>query len=374
MSIDYSDCLLWIGHRYTVSTFIEEARERGCCRKVPQWPAWLKPGKSRIFLAHQDGLAAPHGAVFGYFVLGGVDEVVDGGRGKAPKTTEGDGEYLSEGLLDFLLSCEGEPGEPLAIPRFRAQYEDPRKCGVRPRESRGSSHNPALYLVDSLTRDIDMFFCELVKELIEDELKSGRKVAKKGLKAKARKLFNQAVKKAQERPRKSPTVPGILTGHAETCGTLVLFAEPYPVFHRVPQAAFRGLIEIDGDQLIGEVAETYDHDRLEALSPWRARKIVLPYNHDPLKKLTQAALVEELARECETNKELALSFLKAFENVVGGKLRQNQRVPLSGFGTFLARQRPARKGRNPVTGEAMTIPPRVVIQFRPAEKLGAEVA
>lgn len=366
-----SDCLLWVGHRYTIPKFIEEAQGRGCCRKVPQAPRWLKPGKSRVFLAHQDGLAPQHGVIFGYFVLGGVD-VVDG------KMHE-DGEYLSMETLETLLSCGGGAGEPLTIPRFRALLEGRRLCGLRSKESHGDSlQNPAIYLVDALTRDVDKIFCTLIKALIEEELQlsgSPHKVSAKNLKDKAmsRQLFEEAVRLAQELPRTAPEVPGILKGRAEAHGPLVLFDQPYPVFHRFPQAAFRGLIAIDGDQLIEEVTETYRPQRQENLGAWRSRWILIPYAQDPEEKLTQAVLVEALAHECQTNKEMAHAFLKAFEDIVGSRLKKNGKVPLAGFGTFLARQRPERKGKHPATGQDMLLPPTTSIQFRPAERLRARV-
>ena len=350
-----SDCLLWVGHRYTIPKFIEEAQERGCCRKVPHWPSWLKPGESRVFLAHQDGLAPQHGVIFGYFVLGGVDVVA----GRAHE----DGETLSRETLEALLSCDdGGSGEPLTIPRFRALLEGRRSCGLRSKESHADPlQNPATYLVDALTREVDKIFCALVKALVEEELHhsgSSRKVSAKALKDKVKdqKLFEKAVRLARER-------------RAEAHGPLVLFDQPYPVFHRVPQAAFRSLIEIDGDQLLAEIAETYNPNRQENLGPWRSRWILLPYAQDPAEKLTQAVLVEELAHECQTNKELAYSFLKAFEDVIVGGLRQNGKVPLFGFGTFRVRERPERKGRDPRTGQVLLIPPARDVQFRPSEKL-----
>lgn len=75
----HRDCLIWIGDGFypTVASYVREAESRGCCRQVPNWPAWLKRGETRVFLAHRDGHACcDTGAVFGYFVLRGVDVIL----------------------------------------------------------------------------------------------------------------------------------------------------------------------------------------------------------------------------------------------------------------------------------------------------------
>ncbi len=58
--------------------------------------------------------------------------------------------------------------------------------------------------------------------------------------------------------------------------------------------------------------------------------------------------------------DLILSFIKQ------GLLR-GERVQISGFGTFVVRQKKARKGRNPQTGEEMLILPRKSVVFRPSK-------
>ncbi len=58
--------------------------------------------------------------------------------------------------------------------------------------------------------------------------------------------------------------------------------------------------------------------------------------------------------------DLILQFIKQ-------RLREGERVQISGFGTFLVRDKKARKGRNPQTGEEMTILPRKSVVFRPSK-------
>jgi hypothetical protein len=64
-----SDYLMWVGSIFypQVNVFINEAKERGVCKRLGHIPGGLVPGKSKIFLAHDDGLNG-EGFIFGYFV------------------------------------------------------------------------------------------------------------------------------------------------------------------------------------------------------------------------------------------------------------------------------------------------------------------
>lgn len=65
-------------------------------------------------------------------------------------------------------------------------------------------------------------------------------------------------------------------------------------------------------------------------------------------------------REASRLVDLILDFIKK-------GLREGERVQISGFGTFLVREKKERKGRNPQTGEEMTISPRKSVVFRPSK-------
>jgi integration host factor subunit alpha len=55
-----------------------------------------------------------------------------------------------------------------------------------------------------------------------------------------------------------------------------------------------------------------------------------------------------------------------FESI-RGRLGNGEKVQISGFGTFLVRQKRERRGRNPQTGEEMLIKPRASVVFRPSK-------
>lgn len=67
---------------------------------------------------------------------------------------------------------------------------------------------------------------------------------------------------------------------------------------------------------------------------------------------------------------------KTLESLLGGiaaALTAGDSVSLSGFGTFKVQTRAAREGRNPKTGESVTIPEKHVVKFTPASALKAAV-
>ena len=64
---------------------------------------------------------------------------------------------------------------------------------------------------------------------------------------------------------------------------------------------------------------------------------------------------EFIAAVAEISKKDSEKALKAFVDVVAEQLKAGDKVQLVGFGTFEVSERAAREGRNPQTGETMTI-------------------
>ena len=62
-----------------------------------------------------------------------------------------------------------------------------------------------------------------------------------------------------------------------------------------------------------------------------------------------------VAEKAEISKKDSEKALKAFVDVVAEQLKAGDKVQLVGFGTFEVSERAAREGRNPQTGETMTI-------------------
>ncbi len=89
--------------------------------------------------------------------------------------------------------------------------------------------------------------------------------------------------------------------------------------------------------------------------------------------MTKADLIEKMAAEADISKAAAAKALDAFVDGVTDGLKPDDekeaKVTLVGFGTFSKVRRKARKGRNPQTGEEITIKATDVVKFKPGKKL-----
>ena len=71
--------------------------------------------------------------------------------------------------------------------------------------------------------------------------------------------------------------------------------------------------------------------------------------------MNKTELVAAIAENAEISKKDAEKALKAFADVVAEELKKGEKVQLVGYGTFEVSERAAREGRNPQTGETMTL-------------------
>ena len=85
--------------------------------------------------------------------------------------------------------------------------------------------------------------------------------------------------------------------------------------------------------------------------------------------MNKAMLVENMAKITKLPKATCKECLEAFVSSVGGALKHNKTVVLTGFGTFTVSKRKSRVGVNPATGKKMTIPAKKVPKFRPGKAL-----
>ncbi len=85
--------------------------------------------------------------------------------------------------------------------------------------------------------------------------------------------------------------------------------------------------------------------------------------------LTKIKMTERLMDEMEMDKHEAKAFVETFFEEIRATLEQGEQVKLPGFGNFDLKDKVARPGRNPRTGEAHVITPRRVVVFRQGGKL-----
>ena len=95
--------------------------------------------------------------------------------------------------------------------------------------------------------------------------------------------------------------------------------------------------------------------------------------------MTQSELITNVAKDVNTtyeaegkkalSKEYVGDVVKSFVKVTTDAIVNGDKVQIAGFGTFESVKREAREGRNPVTGEKMTIPAKNAPKFKAAKAL-----
>ena len=90
--------------------------------------------------------------------------------------------------------------------------------------------------------------------------------------------------------------------------------------------------------------------------------------------MTKAELIAAVAKECRCSKAVAEKALNSVTNNITRALKKNDRIALTGFGTFSVSKRRARKGRNPQTGAEINIRACSVPKFRAGKELRKAVS
>jgi DNA-binding protein HU-beta len=89
--------------------------------------------------------------------------------------------------------------------------------------------------------------------------------------------------------------------------------------------------------------------------------------------MNKAELVNAIANETGLSKKDTEATINSFVNVVSNALENKENVQLIGFGTFETRERAARTGRNPQTGEELKIAASTVPAFKAGKALKEKV-
>ncbi|MGN1030080.1 MAG: HU family DNA-binding protein [Butyricicoccaceae bacterium] len=89
--------------------------------------------------------------------------------------------------------------------------------------------------------------------------------------------------------------------------------------------------------------------------------------------MKRAELVAEVADRIGMTKKDTDQVLDCILTVIGDTLAQGENVQFQGFGTFELRQRAARTGRHPVTGEPIRIPAACIPSFKPGKTLKEKI-
>jgi DNA-binding protein HU-beta len=90
--------------------------------------------------------------------------------------------------------------------------------------------------------------------------------------------------------------------------------------------------------------------------------------------MTKQQLIEQVAAKTELGKAEVEAAVDSILELIAEKLRSNERVDLRGFGSYVVKDRKERQGRNPRTGETITIAAKRDASFRPGKELTEKLA
>ena len=89
--------------------------------------------------------------------------------------------------------------------------------------------------------------------------------------------------------------------------------------------------------------------------------------------VTKDSLIETIHTEVGLNKREAKEFVEEFFEIIKSTLEEGNDIKISGFGNFILRNKKSRPGRNPKTGEEVTISERRVVTFKSGLKLKSKL-
>lgn len=85
--------------------------------------------------------------------------------------------------------------------------------------------------------------------------------------------------------------------------------------------------------------------------------------------LTKADLADAIYATLPVDKQKAAQVVEDYIEIIKEALATDGKVMLSGFGSYEVKYKPPRRGRNPQTGESITLRERRVVKFKPSQLL-----
>jgi len=89
--------------------------------------------------------------------------------------------------------------------------------------------------------------------------------------------------------------------------------------------------------------------------------------------MTKADIIKHITAKVGLSQKESQEVVETILDSIQNALAEGEMVKIPGFGTFNVMQKEARKGRNPQTGEDLTIAPRRAINFKVSNQLKAEI-
>jgi len=85
--------------------------------------------------------------------------------------------------------------------------------------------------------------------------------------------------------------------------------------------------------------------------------------------MTKADIVEKIQSTTGMTKKEAIDVVECFFDTIKGVLESGEELKIARFGNFEVKSKSARRGRNPQTGEEITIKPRQILTFKASSVL-----
>ena len=89
--------------------------------------------------------------------------------------------------------------------------------------------------------------------------------------------------------------------------------------------------------------------------------------------MTKADLVENVYLRTGFSKKESADIVETVFDLMKSTLESGEKIKIAGFGNFIVKEKAARRGRNPQTGDEITISERRILTFKPSQVLKASI-
>ncbi len=89
--------------------------------------------------------------------------------------------------------------------------------------------------------------------------------------------------------------------------------------------------------------------------------------------MTKADLVENVYLKTGFSKKESADIVEMVFDLMKNTLEDGEKIKIAGFGNFLVKEKASRRGRNPQTGDEITISARKILTFKPSQVLKASI-
>jgi integration host factor subunit alpha len=89
--------------------------------------------------------------------------------------------------------------------------------------------------------------------------------------------------------------------------------------------------------------------------------------------MTKADMVEKIYEKIGFSKKESAELVETVFDIIKTTLEQGEKIKIAGFGNFVIKEKADRRGRNPQTGDEITISARKILTFKPSQVLKSAI-